>query len=151
MQLTSVRLRLSFVLSLAVLLVFVPLSAEKATSGVHFADVTASAGIRFTHNSGRAGKKFLPETMGSGCAFLDFDGDDWPDIILLNSKDWTPRGRRSLPALYKNNRNGTFTNVTVGSGLDIEMYAMGVAVADYDNDGREDLYITALEGDHLFH
>jgi enediyne biosynthesis protein E4 len=116
-----------------------------------FKDITAAAGIKFTHNSGRAGKKWLPETMGSGCAFVDADGDGWQDIVLLNSKDWTPKGRRSLSALYRNNKNGTFTDITRGSGLDIEMYAMGIAVADYDNDGRDDLYITALEGDRLFH
>ncbi|MEO8373021.1 MAG: VCBS repeat-containing protein, partial [Candidatus Solibacter sp.] len=116
-----------------------------------FTDVTAQAGIKFVHNSGRAGKKFLPETLGSGCAFIDLDGDGWPDILMVNSKDWTPRGRRSIAALYRNNRNGTFTDITAGSGLDIEMYGMGVAVADYDNDGREDVYITALEGDRLFH
>lgn len=118
---------------------------------VIFTDITGKAGIQFTHNSGRAGKKFLPETMGSGCAFLDADGDGWPDILLINSKDFTPRGRKSLPALYHNNHNGTFTNITAGSGLDVEMYGLGVAVADYDNDGREDIYITALEGDRLFH
>jgi enediyne biosynthesis protein E4 len=116
-----------------------------------FKDITATSGIKFTHNSGRAGKKWLPETMGSGCAFIDVDGDGWQDIVLLNSKDWTPKGRRNLSALYRNNKNGTFTDITRGSGLDIEMYAMGVAVADYDNDGRDDLYITALEGDRLFH
>jgi len=116
-----------------------------------FTDITTASGIKFTHNSGRAGKKWLPETMGSGCAFFDVDADGWADILLLNSKDWTPRGRRSLSALYRNNRNGTFTDITRGSGLDIEMYAMGVAVADYDNDGREDVYITAIEGDRLFH
>jgi hypothetical protein len=127
------------------------LSAFVAQCAVQFKDVTTAAGIRFTHNSGRAGKKYLPETMGSGGAFLDMDGDGWQDILLLNSKDWAARGRRSISALYKNNRNGTFTNVTAGSGLDAEMYAMGVAVADYDNDGREDVYITALEGDRLFH
>src|SRR5215203_242686 len=120
-------------------------------AAVQFKDVTAAAGIQFTHNSGRAGKKYLPETMGAGAAFLDIDGDGWQDILLLNSKDFAPRGHRSLSALYRNNRNGTFTNVTTGSGLDIEMYAMGVAVADYDNDGREDIYVTALEGDRLFH
>lgn len=118
---------------------------------VRFTDITQAAGIRFRHNSGRAGKKYLPETMGSGVAFIDYDNDGWPDIILVNSKDWTPRGRRSLSALYHNNHNGTFTDVTSGSGLDVEMYGLGVAVGDYDNDGRDDIYITALGGDHLFH
>ena len=120
-------------------------------AGPVFTDVTAQAGIKFTHNSGRAGKKWLPETLGSGCAFLDVDGDGWQDILLINSKDWTPRGRRSLPALYRNKHDGNFADITAGSGLDIEMYGMGVAVGDYDNDGRDDVYITALEGDRLFH
>jgi len=136
-------------LSLAAAGLLIP--AEAPYTGPVFTDVTAQAGIRFVHNSGRAGKKYLPETMGSGCAFFDADGDGWPDILLINSKDWTPRGRRSLPALYRNNHNGTFTDITAGSGLDVEMYGMGVAIADYDNDGREDVYITALEGDRLFH
>jgi enediyne biosynthesis protein E4 len=118
---------------------------------VQFADVTKQAGISFTHNSGRAGKRWLPETMGSGCAFMDADGDGWPDIVLVNSRDWTPRGRKSIQALYRNNKNGTFTNVTAGSGLDVELFGMGVAFADVDNDGRDDIYITALEGDRLFH
>jgi hypothetical protein len=122
-----------------------------AAQGPQFVNATAQAGIQFTHNSGRAGKKWLPETMGSGVAFFDADGDGWPDLLLLNSKDWTPRGRKSLSALYRNNRKGGFVNATAGSGLDVEMYAMGVAVADYDNDGREDVYVTALEGDRLFH
>src|SRR5579864_1237594 len=125
--------------------------ATSPSSHVRFTDVTASAGIKFVHNAGKTGKKYLPETMGSGVAFLDADGDGWPDILLINSKDWTARGRRSLPALYHNNRNGTYTDITAGSGLDVEMYGMGVAIADYDNDGKEDVYITALEGDRLFH
>ncbi len=137
--------------ALAALLAVPLLLAIDPPGAVRFTDVTAQAGIRFTHNSGRAGKKWLPETMGSGCAFFDFDGDGWPDILLVNSKDWTPRGRRSLPALYRNNRNGTFTDVTKGSGLDVEMYGLGVAIGDYDNDGRDDVYLTALEGDRLFH
>ncbi|HUK16049.1 MAG TPA: CRTAC1 family protein [Bryobacteraceae bacterium] len=118
---------------------------------VTFTDVTAQAGIHFNHNAGRSGKKYLPETLGSGCAFLDADGDGWPDILLLNGKDFTPHGRKTLAALYRNNHNGTFTDITATSGLDIEMYAMGVAIGDYDNDGRDDVYITALDGDHLFH
>ena len=122
-----------------------------APASVTFTDVTAQAGIKFVHNSGRAGQKFLPETLGSGVAWVDADGDGWPDILLINSKDWTPRGRKSLPALYRNNHDGTFTNITAGSGLDVEMYGMGVAIGDYDNDGRDDVYITAMEGDRLFH
>jgi hypothetical protein len=122
-----------------------------ALSQGRFTDVTKQAGITFVHNAGKAGKKWLPETMGSGGAFVDLNGDGKPDIVLVNSKDWTPKGRRSLPGLYKNNGNGTFTNVIAGSGLDIEMYGIGIAVGDYDNDGKPDIYITALDGDHLFH
>lgn len=117
---------------------------------VTFSDVTAQAGVRFSHNAGKTGKKWLPETMGSGCAFFDFDHDGWLDIFLVNSRSWTPT-RPSLPALYRNNRNGTFSDVTAGSGLDISAYGMGVAVGDFDNDGRDDLYVTYLEGDRLFH
>ena len=136
---------------LASLVVLGGLLATVPSSNVHFTDVTARAGIKFVHNAGKAGKKYLPETMGSGVAFFDADGDGWPDLLLINSKDWTPRGRRSLPALYHNDRNGTFSDITAASGLNVEMYALGVAVADFDNDGREDVYITALEGDRLFH
>ena len=134
------------------LLLLLALAVNSAPpSTVKFTDVTAAAGLKFIHHTGAIGKKYLPETMGSGAAFTDLDGDGWPDILLLNAKDWTPRGKKYFSALYKNNRNGTFTDVTAGSGLDIEMYAMGVAVADYDNDGRPDIYITALGGDRLFH
>jgi hypothetical protein len=93
----------------------------------------------------------MPETMGSGAAFFDFNGDGLPDLYFVNSKDWTPRGRKSLGALYGNLGGGKFQNVTASSGLDVEMYGLGAAAADYDNDGREDLYVTALEGDRLFH
>jgi hypothetical protein len=133
------------------LLALVAVAADSPAPTVVFTDVTAPAGLHFTHNSGKAGKKYLPETLGSGCAFFDYDGDGWPDILLINSKDWTPRGRRSLPALYHNNHDGTFTDVTAGSGLDVEVYGLGVAIGDYDNDGRDDVYMTALEGDRLFH
>ncbi len=136
----------------AVSLTAITLAADKMPhTDVQFVDVTTAAGIHFVHNAGRSGRKYLPETLGAGCAFFDADGDGWPDILLVNSKDFAPRGRRSTAALYHNNHNGTFTDVTAASGLDVEMYGMGVAIADYDNDGREDVYITALEGDRLFH
>ena len=120
--------------------------------GVTFSDVTARAGIRFRHNSGAFGKKYLPETLGSGGAFLDVDGDGWPDVLLVNSRNWPGRaGPPSYPALYRNNHDGTFTDITRASGLAVEMYGFGAAAADYDNDGHADLFITALDGNHLFH
>jgi enediyne biosynthesis protein E4 len=125
-------------------------AAPPPGTAVTFTDVTATAGVKFVHNSGRAGKKFLPETLGSGAAFFDANADGWPDMLLINSRNWKPGARPSLHALYRNNRNGTFTDVTSASGLDVEMYGMGVAVGDYDNDGRDDVYVTALEGDRLF-
>jgi hypothetical protein len=121
------------------------------TERVHFTDITAPAGIHFTHNAGRIGKKWLPETMGPGCAFFDADGDGWLDILLINGKDLVPKGRRTTAALYRNNHDGTFTDITKGSGLDVELYGIGVSIGDYDNDGRDDVYITALGGDRLFH
>jgi hypothetical protein len=122
-----------------------------AGPGVTFVDATEQAHIRFTHNNGAFGKKYLPETMGSGGLFLDVDGDGWQDILLINSKSWPGRpGPRSLPALYRNAHDGTFTDITRGSGLDVELYGMGAAAADFDNDGKIDIYITALGGNRLF-
>ncbi len=119
--------------------------------GFQLADVTQSAGLAFRHNSGAYGAKFLPETLGPGCAFLDYDNDGWLDILLVNGQDWPSRRRsRSTLSLYRNNGNGTFTDVTKSAGLDIEMYGLGVAVGDYDNDGFPDLYITAVGQSRLF-
>ena len=114
-------------------------------------DVTDKAGIRFLHNSGAYGGKLLPETLGSGCAFLDYDGDGWQDILLINGMDWPKhRRRRSTLHLYQNNRNGTFTDVTRRAGLDVEMYGMGVAVGDYNNDGFPDILVTCVGQNRLF-
>ena len=118
---------------------------------IEFTDVTAEAGIHFKHNSGAFGKKYLPETIGSGVAFLDYDNDGWQDILFVNSMDWAENKKhRSYPALYHNNHDGTFTDVTPQAGLAVEMYGIGVAAADYDNDGNVDIYITCVGPNHLF-
>ena len=122
-----------------------------ADPGFRFVDVTAKAGIDFRHNSGAYGAKLLPETLGSGCAFLDYDNDGWQDILLINGMDWPGhRRRRSTLRLYRNNRNGTFTDVTRQAGLDVEMYGMGVAVGDYNNDGYPDILVTCVGQNRLF-
>ena len=122
------------------------------SSGITFRDITAAAGIRFTHNNGAFGKKYLPETMGPGVAFIDYDGDGWPDIFLVNGMDWPGHeAKHSTPKLYHNNHDGTFTDVTHKAGLDVEMFGMGVAVGDFDNDGWDDLFVTAYGQNRLLH
>ncbi|HET9308379.1 MAG TPA: CRTAC1 family protein [Candidatus Sulfotelmatobacter sp.] len=120
--------------------------------GFRFTDVTGPAGIQFQHNSGAFGGKYLPETLGSGCAFLDYDRDGWQDILLINGADWPGHKKnRTTLRLYHNNGNGTFTDVTARAGLDVELYGMGVAVGDYNNDGFPDILITCVGQNHLFH
>jgi len=127
-------------------------SLMRPSGPVRFTDVTAQARIHFRHNSGAFGKKYLPETMGSGVCAIDYDNDGWQDILFINSMDWPGHeSSKSFPALYHNNKDGTFTDVTRQAGLAVEMYGLGCAVADYDNDGFDDVYITALNGNHLFH
>ncbi len=122
-----------------------------AAPTVTFTDATAAAGLTFVHTSGAFGGKYLPETLGAGCLFLDVDGDGWQDVFFVNSTRWPGHpGAKALPALYRNNHDGTFTNVTRGSGLDVELYGIGGTAADFDNDGKVDLYVTALGGNRLF-
>jgi hypothetical protein len=135
----------------AAVLVIGTQAAQPSASLPQFADVTATAGIHFRHTSGAFGKKYLPETLGSGVAFLDADGDGWQDLLFVNGRNWPGQpGAAASPALYRNNGNGTFTDVTRTAGLAVEMYGMGVSVGDYDNDGDSDIYITALGPNHLF-
>ena len=139
--------KLSFVVSLFLCTVLCANAQQ-----IQLRDITAQAGIRFVHNNGAFGKKYLPETMGPGCAFIDFDNDGWPDILLVNGEDWPGHKRvASTPKLYRNNHDGTFSDVTRKAGLAVPMFGLGVAVGDYDNDGYDDLFLSALGQSHLFH
>ncbi len=119
--------------------------------GMRLVDVTSASGVQFRHRNGAYGGKLLPETMGAGCAFLDFDADGWQDILFVNGMDWPGHKiERSTLRLYRNNRNGTFSDVTKSAGLDVELYGMGVAVGDWNNDGFPDLLITCVGQNRLF-
>jgi hypothetical protein len=129
-----------------------PQAQSRPSGPVQFIDVTEQAGIHFKHNTGAFGKKYLPETMGNGACFLDYDNDGWQDILIINSMDWPEhKTGKSYSALYHNNHDGTFIDVTKQAGVAVEMYGLGCAVADYDNDGYEDIYITGVGGNCLFH
>lgn len=152
-------------------------SSTAESSAVQFVDATQKAGIGFRHNNGAFGGKWAPDTMGSGVAFLDYDGDGYQDIFLVNGRNWSQAeynayrsgsyiehhkrykfvlppnkpAQRTTGALYHNNRDGTFSDATRNSGLDVEMYGMGASPGDYDNDGRGDLMVTSLGRSYLFH
>jgi hypothetical protein len=127
-------------------------AAPRPSGPIEFTDVTTAAGIHFKHNSGAFGRKYLPETMGSGVCFLDYDNDGWQDIFLVNSMNWPgpTGGEKSFPALYHNNHDGTFTDVTKQAGIAVETYGLGCAVGDYDNDGFDDLYLTNVGPNRLY-
>jgi hypothetical protein len=121
---------------------------------VRFTDITSQAGIRFNHTSGAFGQKLLPETMGSGVAFLDYDNDGWPDLLFVNSCYWPGHEKAGPPptlALYRNKGKGSFEDVTRAVGLGVTIYGMGVTVGDYDNDGWPDVFISGVGGNRLFH
>lgn len=130
-------------------------AAAKDTSAagppIRFEDVAQEAGVRFTHFNGADGRYLMPESIGSGGAFLDYDGDGWLDVLLVNSAHWPDRpGKAYTPALYRNEGNGSFKDVTAAAGLQTTMYGLGCAVGDIDNDGDDDLLITCLGSNRLF-
>jgi hypothetical protein len=132
------------------------LPARAATLGLNpgfrLTDITQRAGIHYRHNNGAFGAKYLPETLGPGCAFFDYDNDGWQDILITNGMDWPGHGHRNTPlALYHNNRNETFTDVTRAMGLDFNFYGLGVAIGDYNNDGYPDIYLTGFGQNRLLH
>ena len=130
------------------------LGASPATAPVAFEEVPpSSSGITWVHTAGKSPEKYLPETSGAGCAFLDYDNDGWMDIYLVNSGkcDFYNPPHPLRNALYHNNRDGTFTDITEKAGVAGGGYGMGVAVGDYDGDGFPDLYVTQYERSILYH
>lgn len=117
---------------------------------IDFVEVTSEVGINFRHHSGATGQKYLPETLGSGALFLDVDSDGWQDILFVDARSWDDEGVASSPVLYRNDGDGTFSDITMGSGLEVSLYGIGGASADYDNDGHADIYLTALGANYLF-
>ena len=128
-------------------------SIDRGPPVVRFTDITSAAGIDFTHVNGAQGDRLLPETMGGGVAFLDFDDDGDQDLLFINSSDWPWNTGNSSgnarSALYRNDGTGKFEDVSTEAGLDVDLYGMGTAVADYDGDGFVDVFITALGANRL--
>ena len=136
----------------AVCLALAALGAAQTGPTHTFTDITARAGITFSHYNGATGNKWYPELFGGGVAVLDIDSDSWPDLLFVNGRDWQAGGRGARQGLFQNNRDGTFRDVSPGSGLDaMDAYALGASVADYDNDGRDDVFVTTVDGGRLFH
>jgi len=128
-------------------------ATEAAPPALPFTDVAAAAGVAFVHSTGAYGDKLLPETMGGGVAFLDYDGDGDQDLLFVNSDHWRHRplaGARPRHALYENDGAGRFTDATARAGLTDSFYGQGVAVGDYDNDGDPDLFFTAVGLNRLY-
>lgn len=115
--------------------------ALPAVGPMQYVNVAREAGITFRHDDGRKGISTMMEQAGPGCALLDYDGDGWLDLYLLNGRDLYGRGIRQQNALYRNNRDGTFTDVTDVVRVPGTGYGLGVAVGDFDNDGHPDIYL----------
>ena len=173
------KTRISFLLSpLSCLLLFSGCTSKSRPApqvvvpAIQFTDVTKQAGIDFQHTNGAFGLRMMPETIGSGVCVFDYDGDGWPDIYFVNGREWSDKeikeylansgkpqhGKVDLPknhkkvtgTLHRNVGNGTFQDVTKGSGLEVEICGQGASAADYDGDGKTDLYVTAWPHNYLF-
>ena len=129
-----------------------PEQSAATVPSVTFTEITSEAGIGFIHNNGAASEKLLPETMGGGVAFFDFDGDDDQDLLFTNGTSWpgSNETKETSAALYENDGTGHFKDVTSGSGLDVPLFGMGVAIGDYDGDGKPDVFLTVVGKNRLF-
>ena len=124
----------------------------QAQPAITFTEVTRPAGVDFTHNNGAAGDHWYPELFGGGVAVLDFDGDGRPDLLFVDGRDWGAGGKPARHRLYRNRGDGTFADASAGSGFDAaNVYGLGAMPADYDNDGRDDVFVTTVDGGRLFH
>ena len=126
--------------------------ASVAAPPLRFANIAAEAGVHFVHDNGAYGERLLPETMGGGVAFFDYDNDGDPDLLLVNSSHWPWRPAPAEPPtsrLYRNRGDGSFDDVSAAAGMALQLYGMGVAVADVDDDGYVDVFVTALDGNRL--
>jgi enediyne biosynthesis protein E4 len=131
-----------------------PKSAEKIDLGVSFQDVAQASGLQAkTWFGGEHKNRYLLETTGCGVAFYDYDNDGWPDIFVVNGwrLEGFPKDQEPSSHLYKNNRDGTFTDVTLGAGLVHTGWGQGVCIGDYDNDGFDDLFVTYFGKNVLYH
>lgn len=146
------RCRSRVVIAASLAATVVALGASQSRAPITFTNATARAGIAFVHHNGAAGDMWYPELFGGGVAVLDINGDTWPDLLFVNGKGWQPGAPRARHGLYLNNRDGTFKDVLAGSGFDTaDVYGFGATVADYDNDGRDDVFMTTVDGGRLFH
>ena len=129
------------------------LRAQQQEMPVHFVNIASEAGITFKHENGASPQKYMPETMAGGSIIFDYNNDGWPDIFFVNGGSFTDKQKAAgaRHRLYRNNKDGSFTDVTSGSGIGVSGFGMGACSADYDNDGWPDLYITSFGGNKLYH
>jgi enediyne biosynthesis protein E4 len=134
------------VLAFAAAVAWIEIGAARSDAGFELVDATDRAGLRFSHYTGAFGRKYLPETLGSGVAIVDADGDGRQDVLLVSGTNWPeqPKPAGATARLFRNTGNGAFEDITSKSGVSIPIYGMGAAAADYDNDGKQDVLITAI-------
>ena len=120
---------------------------------VQFVNIASEAKVAFKHENGATPQKYMPETMAGGSMILDYNNDGWPDIFFVNGGSFADKQRAAgaRHRLYRNNKDGTFTDVTAASGIGVSGFGMGACSADYDNDSWPDLFITSVGGNRLYH